>query len=202
MEKLLTRWGKKLDKNLPFNQYPRPQMVRDSFINLNGIWNYAIIDKNKAFDGYQGEIVVPFSPECILSGVERIVTPNDFLYYQRTFNFTKTRDRVLIHFGAVDYACEVFINGALVGQNKGGYYPFTFDITDFVKDGQNEIMVKVEDPTDTGHQARGKQSFKRGGIWYTPQSGIWQTVWLEETCQNYIERVKITPDIDNDIVNF
>lgn len=202
MERLLTRWGKTLDKNLPLNDYPRPQMARDSFINLNGIWNYAILDKNVPFDKYQGEIVVPFSPECILSGVEKIVTPNDFLYYQRKFQFTKKSDRVLLHFGAVDYECEVAINGKIAGTNQGGYFPFSFDITDLVVDGENEITVKVADPSDTGHQARGKQSSKRGGIWYTPQSGIWQTVWIEETCQNHIESIKITPDIDKDNVEF
>ncbi|HKL74303.1 MAG TPA: glycoside hydrolase family 2 TIM barrel-domain containing protein [Clostridia bacterium] len=202
MEKLLTRWGKTLNKSLPLNDYPRPQMSRDSFINLNGIWNYAILDKNAHLDKYQGEIVVPFSPECILSGVEKLVKPTDYLYYQRKFNFVKKSDRVLLHFGAVDYACEVAINGRTVGTHQGGYFPFSFDITNAIQDGENEITVKVEDPSDTGFQARGKQSSKRGGIWYTPQSGIWQTVWLEEVCENYITSIKITPNIDTNSVHF
>lgn len=198
MEKLLTRWGKNLDKNLPLNDYPRPQLKRDSFINLNGEWNYAIYDEYKKFAGYQGKIIVPFSPECILSGVEKIVEPSDILYYQKLFKFKRTNHRVLLHFGAVDYECKVVLNGKLVGEHKGGYTPFTFDVTPYILDGENDLRLEVKDPTQTGHQARGKQTFKRGGIWYTPQSGIWQTVWLEEVCEGYIESIKLTPDIDND----
>ena len=198
MEKLLTRWGKKLDKKLPLNDYPRPQLKRNSFINLNGEWNYAIYDEYKKFAGFQGKIIVPFSPECILSGVEKIVEPSDILYYQKIFNFKRTNHRALLHFGAVDYECKVFLNGKLVGEHKGGYTPFTFDVTPYILDGENDLRLEVKDPTQTGSQARGKQTFKRGGIWYTPQSGIWQTVWIEEVCEGYIESIKITPDIDND----
>ena len=198
MEKLLTRWGKKLDKNLPLNDYPRPQLKRNSFINLNGEWNYAIYDEYKKFAGFQGKIIVPFSPECILSGVEKIVEPSDILYYQKIFKFKRTNHRALLHFGAVDYECKVFLNGKLVGEHKGGYTPFTFDVTPYILDGENDLRLEVKDPTQTGSQARGKQTFKRGGIWYTPQSGIWQTVWIEEVCEGYIESIKLTPDIDND----
>ena len=198
MEKLLTRWGRNLDKNCPLNDYPRPQLKRDSFINLNGVWNYAINEENKKFGGYQGEIVVPFSPEAILSGVEKQVKPNDILYYQRFFNFTKTKSKVLLHFGAVDYKCTVTLNGTVVGEHTGGYLPFTFDVTALILNGENDLRVTVTDPTDTGSQARGKQTFNRGGIWYTPQSGIWQTVWLEEVPYDYITSIKLTPDIDND----
>lgn len=198
MEKLLTRWGKKLDKKLPLNDYPRPQLKRNSFINLNGEWNYAIYDEYKKFAGFQGKIIVPFSPECILSGVEKIVEPSDILYYQKIFNFKRTNHRALLHFGAVDYECKVFLNGKLVGEHKGGYTPFTFDVTPYILDGENDLRLEVKDPTQTGSQARGKQTFKRGGIWYTPQSGIWQTVWIEEVCEGYIESIKLTPDIDND----
>lgn len=196
MEKLLTRWGKKLNKDLPLNDYPRPQLRRDSFINLNGQWNYAIYKKSEKFGGYQGTITVPFSPECILSGVEKTVSPDDVLYYQRSFELKKSDKRVILHFGAVDYECKVLINEKTVGSHKGGYLPFDFDITDYLRDGQNNIYISVTDPTDTGVQARGKQTFKRGGIWYTPQSGIWQTVWLEEVPANYIKSIKMTPDID------
>ncbi len=198
MERLLTRWGKTLDKSLPLNDYPRPQLKRDSFINLNGEWNYAIYDEYKKFGGFQGKIIVPFSPECILSGVEKILKPNEVLYYQKLFNFRRTNHRVLLHFGAVDYKCKVLLNNREVGTHAGGYLPFTFDVTTYILDGENDLRVIVTDPTDTGTQARGKQTFKRGGIWYTPQSGIWQTVWLEEVCEGYIESIKLTPDIDND----
>jgi beta-galactosidase/beta-glucuronidase len=201
MEKLLTRWGKILDKNLPLNDYPRPQEKRDSFINLNGIWNYAILDKNSSLENYQGEIVVPFSPETILSGVEKILLPTEILYYQRKFDYAKNGDRALLHFGAVDYYCEIMLNGVLVGTHEGGYFPFTFDITDIIIEGSNEIKVKVIDPSDTSSQARGKQSTNRGGIWYTPQSGIWQTVWIEEVAESYITNIKLTPNIDKNLLN-
>lgn len=201
MERLYTRWGRELNKTLPLNDYPRPQLKRDSFINLNGEWNYAIYDEYKKFGGYQGKIIVPFSPECILSGVEKLVEPTDILYYQRYFNFKRSNHRVLLHFGAVDYECEVTLNNTVIGEHKGGYLPFTFDITPYVLDGENEIKLSVKDPTNTGTQARGKQTFKRGGIWYTPQSGIWQTVWIEEVPRDYIESVKLTPDIDRDEIN-
>ena len=198
MERLLTRWGKTLDTTCPLNDYPRPQFKRDSFICLNGIWNYAIYGENKKFSGFQGEIVVPFSPESILSGVEKLVQPTDTLYYQKLFNFTKTKSKVLLHFGAVDYKCSVSLNGTIIGEHTGGYLPFTFDVTAAILNGENDLRVTVTDPTDTGSQARGKQTFNRGGIWYTPQSGIWQTVWLEEVSYDYITNIKLTPDIDND----
>lgn len=197
MQKLLTRWGKTLDKNCPLNDYPRPQMKRDSFICLNGIWKYTIQDENKKFTGYQGEIVVPFSPETILSGVEKEVLPTDIMYYQKVFTFYKTNRRVLLHFGAVDYECTVTLNGKEIGSHKGGYFPFTFDVTAAIIDGENDLRLTVKDPSETGTGARGKQTFNRGQIWYTPQTGIWQTVWLEEVCEDYIENIKLTPDIDN-----
>ena len=200
MEQLLTRWGKELNREMPLAEYPRPQMVRDSFVCLNGIWDYAIYPMGKAFDGWEGEIVVPFSPECLLSGVGRSVTPEDVLYYRKKFSFTKSSDRVLLHFGAVDYKCEVTVNGKCFGTHEGGYFPFSVDITKAVRDGENEITLKVTDPSETGSQASGKQTSKRGNIWYTPQSGIWQTVWLEEVPESYIKSVKLTPDIDNDLL--
>lgn len=198
MERLTTPFGEKLNKDLPLNEYPRPQMERDSFLNLNGRWEYAICPKKDGFGGYQGEIIVPFSPESILSGVERTVTDDDVLYYRRKFDFVKENDRAILHFGAVDYLCEVILNGVSVGKNRGGYYPFEFDVTDAIKEGENVIEVIVTDPTEKGTQARGKQTTARGGIWYTPQSGIWQTVWIEQVADNYIRRIKITPDIDKD----
>ncbi|MFA6866476.1 MAG: sugar-binding domain-containing protein, partial [Clostridia bacterium] len=200
MEKLITRWGKELNQDSPLQEYPRPQMVRESYTNLNGLWDYAILPKSQKLGKYQGKIVVPFSPETILSGVEKNVTEKDFLYYQKKFNFKKTKDIVLLHFGAVDYECEVSLNGKLVGKHKGGYYPFYFDITKNIINGENKITLRVSDPSDKGEQARGKQKKHKGGIWYTPQSGIWQTVWIEEVVNNFIDRIKITPNIDDDTV--
>lgn len=199
MNKLLTVFGEKLNKDNPLSEYPRPQMQRDSYFCLNGIWEYAILPKDKKLTSYQGNIVVPFSPECLLSGVEKMVTADDVLYYKRTFTLPKgfNKGRVLINFGAVDYKCEVKINNIPAGENTGGYYPFTFDITPLITDGENIIEVSVTDPSEKGVQARGKQTTKRGGIWYTPQSGIWQTVWLESVSDKYIKSLRLTPDIDN-----
>ncbi|MBR0537548.1 MAG: glycoside hydrolase family 2 [Clostridia bacterium] len=196
MENLYTRWGKTLDREHPLSEYPRPQMKRASYLNLNGVWDYAILPTGAALDGYQGEIVVPFSPETLLSGVQRTVTPSDTLFYRRVFTFKKTQARVLLHIGAVDYRCEVRLNGKPLGVHYGGYTPFTFEITDAVQDGENELTLQVTDPSETGSQASGKQTSKRGQIWYTPQSGIWQTVWIEEVPALYVERLKLTPDID------
>ncbi len=200
MEKLLTRWGKNLNREMPLSEYPRPQMKRDSYTCLNGIWDYAIYPIKEEFKGYQGDIVVPFSPECVLSGVEKNVTPDDMLYYRKKFTYKKTNDRVILHFGAVDYKCELTVNGKVMGTHTGGYYPFEVDITKVIADGENEITLKVTDPSEMSSQASGKQTSKRGNIWYTPQSGIWQTVWLEEVPAAYIKSLKITPDIDNDTV--
>ena len=200
MEKLLTRWGRNLNREMPLAEYPRPQMERSSYTCLNGVWEYAIYPIRSEFQGYQGDIVVPFSPECVLSGVEKNVTPDDMLYYRKKFSFKKTNDRVLLHFGAVDYKCEVAVNGKVFGTHTGGYYPFEIDITKAVRDGENEITLKVTDPSEMSSQASGKQTSKRGNIWYTPQSGIWQTVWIEEVPDAYIKSLKITPDIDNDVL--
>ncbi len=202
-DKLLTPFGEKLDKSCPLPEYPRPQMVRDSYINLNGEWDYAILPKQDGLKEYQGKIVVPFSPECILSGVEKIVTPNDVLYYRRTFTLPEGFNvgKVILHFGAVDYIARVMVNGKEVITHRGGYFPFYADITDALVDGENELTLEVTDPSDTYGQARGKQKIKRGGIFYTPQSGIWQTVWMESVPLNYIDSLAITPDIDSDTLN-
>ncbi len=196
--KILTKWGENFDRNNPLPEYPRPQLVRDSYLNLNGVWNYAITKTATEPQKYDGEIVVPYSPECILSGVEKVVMPDDFLHYERTFDVAESflKDRVFLHFGAVDYKCEVWLNGVCVGSHTGGYNPFSFEVTDVIRPGQNQIKLTVTDPTDLGFQARGKQSLKHGGIWYTPSSGIWQTVWMESTARNYIQKIRITPDID------
>ena len=196
--KLYTPWGENLNADCVLPEYPRPQMVRDSYLNLNGRWQYAILPTAQPFDDYQGEIIVPFSPECLLSGVERTVTPTDTLYYRRTFRLPDGFNvgRVLLHFGAVDYYCTVRVNGREAGVHRGGYYPFAFDVTDCLRTGENELTVSVTDPSETGNQARGKQIMNGSGIWYAPISGIWQTVWMESVPCHYIQSVRITPDID------
>ena len=200
MEKLLTRWGKTLDSRAPLNDYPRPQLKRDSFVCLNGVWDYAIYPKNRQFMGYQGDITVPFSPETILSGVRRTVTPEDMLYYRRFFDWRKSGKRVLLHFGAVDYECDVCLNETPLGKHRGGYTPFSFDVTDALKEGRNTLTLRVTDPSETGDGASGKQTSRRGNIWYTPQSGIWQTVWLEEVPASFIAGARLTPDIDEGVI--
>lgn len=202
---LLTKWSKTLNRENPLSEYPRPQFVRDSYLSLNGSWHYEIRENEKMPDRFLGNITVPFSPETELSGVCRVLKPNEYLFYEKTFtlpeNFNK--GRVFINFGAVDQIAEVFVNGRFVGSHKGGYTPFKFEITDFINcNKENQLVVKVRDFTDTKSYSRGKQKSKRGGIWYSPQSGIWQSVWLESTPVNYLESVRITPDYDNSCVYF
>lgn len=201
---LFTPWGETLDRDHPLPEYPRPQLRRDSFLNLNGRWQYAIRPSGQAPSEYDGEIVVPFSPESLLSGVGRQVSPGDRLWYRRTFSLPAgfRKDRVLLHFGAVDQTCQVFLNGELAGEHAGGYLPFTCDITDRLADGENTLVAAVEDATSRSCHAYGKQSFTPGGIWYTPQSGIWQTVWLESVPENYVKSVRLTPLYDEKRVRF
>ena len=197
---LLTPWGEALDADHPLLEYPRPQLVRASYLNLNGRWQYAITATENAPQEFDGTIVVPFSPETLLSGVSRLVTPDEVLHYRRALvvpaGFLPAPGaRALLHFGAVDQWCRVAVNGDVVGEHLGGYLPFTCDVTDALRDGGNELRVVVRDPSDTGHLSRGKQRLSRGGIWYTPQSGIWQTVWMEAVPARWIERLEIIPDL-------
>ncbi len=193
-EKLYTPFEASLGE-IPWDIYPRPQMKRDSFLCLNGKWELFV--RHGAVKVPLGEILVPFPIESRLSGIERELRDGELLIYTRKFtlplNFKK--DRVLLHFGAVDQGCRVFINGNLAGEHEGGYIPFSLDITELLSDGENILTVEVSDPLDTEF-AYGKQTKKRGGMWYTPVSGIWQTVWLESVCDNYIENIKITPTKD------
>ncbi len=184
---------------IPHGEYPRPQMQRNSFINLNGEWDFAKCKTNEKAN-FQTKILVPFSPESEASGVCNGFTleKDEKLVYRRSFSFKSAFKGgvTYLHFGAVDQECEVFINGNKVGFHRGGYTPFSFDITDFINEGENEIVVEVTDTTEQSHGARGKQSSRRGGIWYTRQSGIWQTVWLECVPKIHIRSLKITPNAD------
>ncbi len=191
---------------VPLAEYPRPQFERKSYLTLNGKWNYAILRKSESFSGeYQGKILVPYSPESLLSGLDEgtCVTPDDKLYYKREFNVPEgfIKAHTFINFGAVDFWCKVTLNGGVVGEHSGGYMPFTFEITDLIRPGTNVIEVEVTDPSDTSYHTHAKQAIKRGGIWYTPQSGIWQSVWLESVPEAYLKDVTIIPDIDNNCVN-
>jgi beta-galactosidase/beta-glucuronidase len=197
---LLTPWGEALDADHPLPEYPRPHLVRPSYLNLNGRWQYALTASEAPPEEFDGSIVVPFSPETLLSGVARLVTPDDVLHYRRTLvlppGFRPAPDaRLLLHFGAVDQWCRVSLNGQVVGEHLGGCLPFTFDVTDALRDGENELHVVVRDPSDTGHLSRGKQRLARGGIWYTPQAGIWQTVWMEAVPGRWIDRLEIVADL-------
>lgn len=198
---LETIW--KIDRENPLPCYPRPQLKRQSFYSLNGVWQYAITQSQNTPVQYDGEICVPFSPESPLSGVCKTLLPKEYLHYKRSFTLPTDfkLSRTLLHFGAVDHSCACFVNGKEAGRHEGGYLPFTFDISAFVKKGENEITLTVSDPSDGNGAQTGKQRLKRGGIWYTAQSGIWQTVWLENVAQNYIEKLYITPDFDNSRVN-
>ncbi|GAA1898692.1 glycoside hydrolase family 2 protein [Actinomadura bangladeshensis] len=200
---MLTRWGRALDPDAVLPEYPRPQLVRDSYLNLNGRWEYAFAEYSS--DGtepaeYDGEIVVPFSPESALSGVARQLLPDETLWYRRSVRlpdgFHREGHRVLLHFGAVDQTCRVTVNGREAGRHEGGYLPFGFDITDLLEDGAGTLVVEVQDPSDTGDRGWGKQKLKRGGIWYTAQSGIWQTVWIECVPEVHVERLTLVPHLD------
>ena len=182
----------------PLAEYPRPAMRRDSCEILNGPWQYAITQTAEYPAAWQGSILVPYSPEAPASGVGRTLQPGQWLHYHRLFAPPAGEGgRVLLHFGAVDYACAVQVNGHLAGGHRGGYWPFTLDITDLLNGtGRNSLWVAVQDPTGHSTQARGKQTLKPGGMFYPAQSGIWQTVWLERVPDNYIQTLTVTPDYD------
>ncbi len=205
--RLMTRWARNVKPSKVHAEYPRPQMVRPDWLNLNGLWDYAIISKDQEDTPteFDGQILVPFAVESALSGVMKQVGPDNRLWYRRFFELPKkwrTDKRLLLHFGAVDWKTTVWVNGQRIGQHLGGYDPFTFDITDALNaDGTQEIVVSVWDPTDVGGQPRGKQVREPNGIWYTPVTGIWQTVWVEPVSPRYIRGLKLVPDIDNGKLN-
>ncbi len=202
-DKLKTKWASQIDVNNVWVEYPRPIMERGDWLNLNGLWKYAIqpVDKQKP-TSFEGDILVPFAIESSLSGVQKRVGKENELWYQREFTIPSKwkNSKVLLHFGAVDWKADVWVNDVKVGQHIGGYTPFSFDITPALASGSNTLVVKVWDPTDEGYQPRGKQVNNPHGIWYTPVTGIWQTVWLEPVPETYIENLRITPDIDKNIL--
>ena len=200
--KIKTQWAEKVTPQNVLSEYPRPSMERKEWMSLNGLWQYSVTDlANQPREGKSGEILVPFAIESALSGVQSRITENDFLHYSREFSIPKTwsSKRVMLNFGAVDWECTVSVNGIMVGRHTGGYTSFSFDITDALKaKGPQRIDVRVWDPTDHGPYPVGKQSHdgRKGRIWYTPVSGIWQSVWLEPVCEkNYIKRVYTQCDI-------
>ena len=200
---LMTPWGEHLDENCILTEYPRPQMRRNSYLNLNGRWEYAITDSDELPRRWDGTILVPFSPESALSGVGRSLQPGQTLWYRREVilpqGFIPADGRLLLHFGAVDQEAAVYWNGRLLGRHMGGYNAFTLDATDALGP-RNSLVVRVHDDTDAGFHSRGKQTTRRGGSWYPPQSGIWQTVWMEAVPRHYIESLRIVPLFDQSAV--
>ena len=198
---IMSRWEKQITAENAWREYPRPQMVRRQWQNLNGRWEYAITPRTApAPTRFDGPILVPFCVESTVSTVNKPLSADQRLWYRR--NVTVPRQwagqRVLLHFGAVDYECSLWINGGLVGSHTGGSDAFSFEVTDYLKDGPNQLLLGVTDPTSTGEQPRGKQLLNPNSIWYTPVSGIWQTVWMEPVPkQTYIEEVRVTPEVDS-----
>ena len=219
MEQLYTRWGKELDGDHVLQEYPRPLLQRKSYVNLNGYWDYAITSKFMRPETYDGKILVPFSPESVLSGVGRQLQPEEYLWYRRTLSIDAEKlragFRLILHFGAVDQSCRVYVNGREAARHTGGYLPFSADITEYCQGKEtlpggpahprdneafivreSELVLAVRDLSDTSHHARGKQKLRRGGMFYTAQSGIWQTVWLEVVERQHIRQLYLTPLYD------
>lgn len=201
MASIKTRWADTVTPENALCEYPRPQMVRDVWLNLNGLYDYAVTPLNSEKPKkYDGKILVPFCIESALSGVEKPLNSNELLWYRRKFTLPKEYEEkdILLHFGAVDWKCRVWVNDVFVGEHTGGYCPFSLNITRAVRfDDENELTVEVYDPTDDGWQQRGKQVLKTHGFWYTATSGIWQTVWIEPVSRAHISSVKVIPDIDS-----
>jgi hypothetical protein len=193
-----TRWAKLVSPANALKEYPRPQMVRSGWTNLNGLWDYAITGKDAGMpSNYSGKILVPYPLESALSGVKKSLRPEELLWYKTVVDYAVVSDkRTLLNFGAVDYQCWVYVNGKEVGSHEGGYTEFSFDITAALKAGKNELVVKVYDPSDAGVGPRGKQVLNPQNIYYTPSSGIWQTIWMETVPEQHIGGLVMMPDID------
>ena len=201
---LKTRWADEAMCDNPLPEYPRPQMVRENWINLNGFFDFAITGEDTEWcEKYDEKIRVPFAVESGLSGLGRRVSAKDRLWYRKKFTLPEAfkGKRTLLNFGAVDWQCKVYVNKKEMGGHTGGYCPFAIDITDALKDGENELVVWVYDPTDESWQNRGKQASCSHGFWYVSTSGIWQTVWMEAVNESYIKKYKLTPDIDKGVLN-
>lgn len=200
LAKLYTPFGEALSPDNVLSEYPRPQFERSDYINLNGLWDYAISKRRGFPDEYQGQILVPFSPEALLSGVERQLQPGEYLWYRRFLPIEETElyrnNRLVLHFGAIDHEADIFLNGEKIFSHRGGYLPFECDITKYLTSAPNELTIRVSDPSDESAQSRGKQILKRGGIFYTAQSGIWQTIWMEWIPPTHIRSITIEPDYD------
>lgn len=199
--KIITPWAEKVNPQNPLPEYPRPQLVRKDWQNLNGLWSYVIQNGNLETipENFDGQILVPYPVESALSGVGKTVGKENTLWYKKiiTVNKNLRNKKLLLHFGAVDWKTNVYVNGKKAGSHEGGYDPFSFDITPYLKKGNNqEILIGVWDPTNEGPQPNGKQVVKPHGIWYTPVTGIWQTVWLEGVNNTYIESTRHTIDFD------
>ena len=205
--KIMTSWVKDINPTKPLPEYPRPQLKRNgNWQNLNGVWQYAIIDANVQTipANFDGNILVPYPVESALSGVGKRIGKDKALWYKNTVPISKplSGNQLILHFGAVDWQCDVFVNGQKIGQHEGGFDPFSFNITNYLKKGKTqEIALRVWDPTDEGTQPRGKQVNQPEGIWYTPVSGVWQTVWTEVVPATYIAATKQTPDIDKEQID-
>ncbi len=192
---MMTEWGRSVKPETAWQEYPRPQLERADWTNLNGLWDYAVAGQDEqAPPQWAGQILVPFCPESALSGVGRLINPNEALWYKRPLPGLQQGKRTLLNFEAVDYTTTVWVNGRKIGSHTGGFTPFAFDITPALKASGNELVVRVDDATE-GYQLRGKQKLAPGGIWYTRVSGIWQTVWLENVTNRFIRELSFTPDI-------
>ena len=204
-DNIRTPWADQVDPSNPLPAYPRPQMVRSEWFSLNGLWDYAVTEASSESFEIQGQILVPFALESSLSGVGKVLQKSEALWYEREFTVPKKwKDKnILLHFGAVDWHASVYVNDVLVGEHKGGFDPFSFDVTPYLKkSGKQSLKVKVLDATDNSCQPRGKQCLINNSIWYTPVSGIWQTVWLEPVTSAYIENYYVVSDVDNATMTF
>ena len=198
---MLSKYVDYFDKNMPLKEYPRPQLVRKSYQSLNGQWDFVITSTNDLPDNYNREIIVPYCVESYLSGICETIEENNYLFYRKQLVLNKDvmKDKILLHFDAVDQFCQVYVNNILVISNDNGYLPFVVDIKPYLNKTNNEIIVCVKD--ELSHDfLYGKQSKNRGGCWYTPVSGIWQSVWIEGVSEDYISQLTITPNIDENSV--